>query len=54
MCPVDGKSAKLANKYAGIIFSARSRLDKGLPMDIGNFTNLIPDDIYGGNTLHTL
>ena len=50
MCPTEIKSAKLVNKYAGIVFSARSRLDKGLPMDIGEFTNLTSDDIHDSDS----
>ena len=35
-CPADPKIAKLVNKYIGIVFSARTRLDNGEPLDRGN------------------
>ena len=39
LCPVNPKIAKLFNKYIGIIFNARTRIDNGEPMDRGLFSN---------------
>ena len=39
LCPVNPKMAKLFNKYIGILFSARTRLDMGEPLDRGNIAN---------------
>ena len=39
LCPVNAKIAKLYNKYIGIVFAARTRLDNGEPLDRGNIAN---------------
>ena len=39
LCPAKTKPAKLFNKFIGIIFSARNRIDKGEPMDLAFVTN---------------
>ena len=39
--PAKTKTAKLFNKFIGIIFSARNRIDKGEPMDVAFVTNNI-------------
>ena len=39
LCPVDHKIAKLFNKYIGIVFAARTRLDNGEPLNRGNISN---------------
>ena len=39
LCLVDPKIAKLFNKYIGIVFAARTRLDNGDPLDRGNIAN---------------
>ena len=44
MCPSNVKSAKLINKFADIIFSARKRLDNGYPINIGEFTDQFIDE----------
>ena len=37
LCPVDTKIGKLVNKFINIVFSARTRLDKGENIDVGSF-----------------
>ena len=48
LCPSEAKCAKLFNKFIGIIFASRSRIDWGEPMDVGSFGNanltIIEDD----------
>ena len=39
LCPAVTKTAKLFNKFIGIIFKARDRIDKGEPIDVASFTN---------------
>ena len=39
LCPAKTKPAKVVNKFIGIIFSARDRIDKGEPIDLA-FTNI--------------
>ena len=39
LCPAKTKPAKLFNKFIGIIFSARNRIDNGEPMDLAFVAN---------------
>ena len=39
LCPAVTKTAKIFNKFIGIIFKARDRIDKGEPIDVASFTN---------------
>ena len=39
LCPVQSEIAKLFNKYIGIVFAGRTRLDNGDPLDRGNIAN---------------
>ena len=44
LCPVDIRVAKIVNKFITIMVEARKRLDRGEPIDIGNFTNNVIND----------
>ena len=39
LCPTNAQVAKLTNKFASIIFSARSKIDDGQPFDRGDYDN---------------
>ena len=39
LCPTNAQVAKLTNKFASIICSARSKIDDGQPFDRGDYDN---------------